>query len=127
MQIVQWPAWQLNEVRLRCYKGVSVSRAKIWLSEVRSIGHAFIIEDDDGCQEGYPLRVLPAKGDRIGRPYRGEYKGVEGTYYDLPFGFPTDFETAKQRLNDPSIPAAIKKLIRDNFPMQLRTPTAALA
>lgn len=102
-------------------------RAKIWLSEVRAIGHAFIIEHDDGCQEGYPLRTLPTKGDKIGRPYRGEYRGIEGTYYDLPFGFPTNNEIAQQRLNDPSIPASMKKLIRENFPLKMLAPASALA
>lgn len=102
-------------------------RAKIWLSEVRVIGHAFIIEQDDGYQEGYPLRTLPAKGDKIGRPYRGDYKGIEGTYYDLPFGFPTNNQTALQRLNDPSIPASMKKLIREHFPLKMSTPTPAVA
>ena len=47
-------------------------------------------------------------------------RGFEGTYYDLPLGFPTSNEAAQQRLSDPSIPRAIKKLIQENFPLPAR-------
>lgn len=106
-------------------KGAYVSRVRIWISEVRAIGHAFIIEHDDGRQESYPLKNPPAKGDRLRSPYRGDFRGFEGTYYDLPFGFPTSNELAEQRLSDPSIPAAIKKLIQENFPLPSRPQALA--
>ncbi len=104
-----------------------MSRARIWISEVRAIGHAFIIEHDDGRQESYPLRNAPAKGDRLGSPYRGDFRGFEGTFYDLPFGFPTDNQSAEQRLSDPSIPSTMKKLIQENFPLKGSPQTLAYA
>ena len=104
-------------------EGVDVARVRIWISEVRAVGHAFIIEHDDGRQESYPLRNAPGKGDRVGSPYRGEFRGCEGTFFDLPFGFPTNNQAAQQRLNDPSIPQAIKKLITGNFPLPTRSQT----
>lgn len=88
-----------------------MTRARIWISASRAVGHAFIIDHDDGRQEHYPLRNLPAKVDRLGNSYQGEFRGVEGTYYDLPRGFPTNNEAAQQRLSDPSIPSLIKTLI----------------
>lgn len=102
-------------------------RARIWISEVRAIGHAFIIDHDDGMQEAHPLRNPPVKGDRLGSPYRGDFKGSEGTFYDLPFGFPTSNEMAQQRLNDPSIPSTMKRLIQENFPLKARPSVLAYA
>lgn len=95
-----------------------MSRARIWISASRAIGHAFIIEHDDGSQESYPLRSPPAKGDRLGSSYQGTFRGIDGTYFDLPLGFPTCNEMARQRLIDPSIPSTMKKLILENFPLK---------
>lgn len=97
-----------------------MARVKLWVSDAPSITNAFLIVHDDGRHDAYPLRTVLAPGDRLGTAYRGELQGHPGTYYDLPFGFPTSNETAAQRLNDPSIPATMKKLIVDNFPLQAR-------
>lgn len=102
-----------------------MSRARIWISASRAIGHTFIIEHDDGGQECYPLRRPPASGDRLGNSYQGEFRGLPGTYHDLPFGFPTNNETARQRLSDPSIPSAMKRLIIENFPLNSDTQVPA--
>lgn len=95
-----------------------MARVKIWVSEVPGIPNAFLIVHDDGRQDAYPLKTALAKGDRLGTAYRGDLQGHAGTFYDLPFGFPTSNEVAAQRLNDPSIPAMMKKLIVDNFPLR---------
>lgn len=65
--------------------------------------------------------------DRLGIPYQPDILGFEGTYYDLPFGFPTSDELAQQRLNDPSIPATMKRLIVENFPLKSNAPLPAYA
>jgi hypothetical protein len=97
-----------------------VSRVRLWVSAMRAIGHTLIIEHDDGSQECYPFKSPPAKGDRLGTSYQGEFRGCTGTFYDLPRGFPTDNHAAAQRLQDPSIPKAMKKLIVENFPIPSR-------
>ncbi len=104
-----------------------MSRARIWISASRAIGHAFVIDHEDGRQESYPLRNPPAKSDRLGTAYLGDLRGFAGTYYDLPFGFPTCNETARQRLSDPSIPNTMKTLILENFPLKTSTQSPACA
>lgn len=91
------------------------------------MGNAFIIARDDGSQESYPLRSTPTKGDRFGSSYWGEFRGFEGTYYDLPLGFPTTNEAAAQCLSDPSIPSSMKRLIQENFPLKATTQSLAYA
>ena len=102
------------------FVGVDVSRVRIWLSDIPGVANAFLVVHDDDRQDSYPLKTVLGKGDRLGSGYKGDLREQPGTYYDLPAGFPTSNETAKQRLNDPSIPATMKKLIVDNFPRPVR-------
>ncbi|MES2788861.1 MAG: hypothetical protein V4719_04505 [Planctomycetota bacterium] len=97
-----------------------MARVKIWVSDVPGITNAFLIDHDDGRQDFYPLATMLAPRDRLGAAYRGEFQGHAGTYYDLPSGFPTSDQTAEKRLSDPSIPATMKKLIVDHFPLKAR-------
>jgi len=100
--------------------GANVSRARIWLSDNPSVANAFLVVHDDDRQDSYPLKTVLDKGDRLGSGYQGDLRGESGTYYDLPFGFPSSNDIAQQRLADPSIPATMKKLIVDNFPLSVR-------
>ena len=97
-----------------------MARVRIWLSDTPHVTNAFLVAHDDGRQDAYPLKTVLAKGDRLGMAYPGDLNGQPGTYYDLPLGFPASNELARQRLNDPSIPMTMKKLIVDNFPLQMR-------
>lgn len=97
-----------------------MARVKVWVSDVPEIPNLFLIEHDDGREDAYLLRTVLAKGDRLGTAYRGDIQGYTGVFYDLPFGFPTSNDLAAQRMSDPSIPAMMKKLIVDNFPLQVQ-------
>jgi hypothetical protein len=98
---------------------VFVARVRLWVSGVPGIRNVFIIQHDDGGQHCQPLKSPPAEGERIGTVYEGDFKGYAGTYYDLPSGFPTNNEQAGIRLADPSIPKAMQKLLRENFPIRI--------
>lgn len=102
-----------------------MTRVRIWVSGVPGIPHALLIERDDAPAECYALKNPPSRSARLGAAYADQLEGYNGTYVDLPRGFPTDNATAVQRLNDPSIPQVIQQLVRENFPLQPRTRPVA--
>lgn len=106
-------------------RGASVARVRLWISGVSGIGNVFIIQHADGGQHCQPLKSPPGKEDQIGTMYEGEFLGYPGVYYDLPRGFPTNNEQASLRLADPSIPKAMQKLLRENFPLRTARPQPA--
>ncbi len=95
-----------------------MARVKIWVSATQGFEDLLIVVQDNGSEECYALNYAPGGLDRLGSAYWGQFRGNDGTYYDLPRGFPANNADAAQRLNDPSISNTMKSLIRLNFPLR---------
>lgn len=96
-------------------------RVRIWVSASRDVDDALVLVQNDGKEHYYAFNSPPGGLDWLGAGYESNLFGLDGISYDLPRGFPTNLADAELRMRDPSIPKAMRLLIRLSFPLRPRS------
>jgi hypothetical protein len=95
-------------------------RVRIWVSASQETKDAFVLERIGATGQYYAFQRPIGGLDWLGDGYPGDLLGFEGTFYDLPRGFPTNNSDAALRAGDASVSKAMRLLIRSSFPLRPR-------